>query len=44
VRIAAGHAVILTLKTVLPVGGGQIIWTPSGSEPIVSWDFDVEID
>ena len=43
-RIAPGRTVTLTLKTVLPVGGGKIAWVPNGSMPIVAWDFDAEVD
>ena len=44
VRVAAGHPVSLTLSAVLPTGNGQLRWTPLGGRPIVSWDFDVEIE
>ena len=43
-RVIPGRPVVLTLKTVLPVGGGRIAWAPTGSTPVVSWDFDVEVD
>jgi hypothetical protein len=43
-RIVAGRPVTLTLSAVLPTGNGQLRWTPMGRRPIVSWDFDVEID
>jgi hypothetical protein len=43
-RIVAGHPVTLTLRSVLPVGNGQLRWAPLGGRPIASWDFDVEID
>ena len=43
-RVTPGRPVVLTVKDVLPVGGGRIMWTPSGSAPVVSWDFDVEVD
>jgi hypothetical protein len=34
----------LVLRAVLPVGNGQLRWAPAGGAPVVSWDFDVEID
>jgi len=43
-RIVAGRPVTLKVSAVLPVGNGQLRWTPSGARPTVSWDFDVEID
>lgn len=42
--VAPGQTVTLTLTAVLPTGNGQLRWTPTGAIPIVSWDFDVEID
>jgi hypothetical protein len=33
----------VTITATLPTGNGQLRWAPEGS-PIVSWDFDVEID
>ena len=41
---AAGAPLTLTIKAVLPTGNGQLQWTPQGVRPVVSWDFDVEID
>jgi hypothetical protein len=43
-HVSPGRTLTLTLEDVLPVGNGQLRWTPEGSRPIVSWDFDVEID
>ena len=43
-EVTPARPVVLTLKTVLPVGGGRITWAPTGSAPVVSWDFDVEVD
>jgi hypothetical protein len=43
-RVAAGHPVTLILSAVLPTGNGQLRWRPLSGRPIVSWDFDVEID
>ena len=43
-RVAPNRPVVLTAKTVLPVGGGRIDWAPTGSTPVASWDFDVEVD
>jgi hypothetical protein len=42
--LAAGDTVTLIVRDVLPTGGGQLRWAPSGAKPIASWDFDVEID
>jgi hypothetical protein len=42
-RIEPGQSVSLDASGVLPTGDGQLRWAPSG-RPIVSWDFDVEID
>jgi hypothetical protein len=42
--IVPGQPVTLTVKAVLPDGGGRLMWTPAGSTPTVSWDFEVEID
>jgi hypothetical protein len=39
-----GQTVTLVLRGVLPTGNGRLQWTPTGPNPIVSWDFDVEID
>ena len=43
-RLAAGQGVTLTLSEVLPTGNGQLRWAPAGHLPVVSWDFDVEVD
>ncbi len=43
--VAAGRSVTLTVRDVLPTGNGQLRWAPGGGgRPVVSWDFDVEID
>jgi hypothetical protein len=42
--VAPGDTVTLTVKAVLPTGNGQLQWAPQGGKPVVSWDFDVEID
>lgn len=42
--VRPGETVTLTLKAVLPTGGGQVRWRPASGPPISSWDFDVEID
>jgi predicted lipoprotein with Yx(FWY)xxD motif len=34
---------MLTVYAVLPTGNGRLQWSPAG-KPIVSWDFEVEID
>ena len=43
-RLRAGRSLILTAVAMLPPGSGLFRWTPSGGKPVVSWDFDVEID
>ncbi|HZL47906.1 MAG TPA: hypothetical protein VFC30_02720 [Solirubrobacteraceae bacterium] len=40
----AGRPVSLKVYDVLPTGNGGLTWAPEGTRPIVSWDFDVEID
>jgi hypothetical protein len=42
--VARGRTVTLTVTAVLPTGNGRLRWAPAGATPIVSWDFDVEID
>ncbi|MGA2012712.1 MAG: hypothetical protein ABSH51_19565 [Solirubrobacteraceae bacterium] len=43
-RVAPGRPMTLTVNAVLPTGSGELSWRPTGGKPIVSWDFDVEID
>ena len=43
-RVARGRTVTLSVTAVLPTGNGRLRWAPAGATPIVSWDFDVEID
>ena len=43
-RAGPGGPVTLVVRDVLPTGGGRLEWTPEGTQPIVSWDFDVEVD
>jgi hypothetical protein len=43
-RITAGKPVTLEIYAVLPTGSGSLSWAPESRRPIVSWDFDVEID
>lgn len=43
-RVPPGRTVSLTVRDVLPTGNGRLRWAPQGTAPIVSWDFDVEID
>jgi hypothetical protein len=38
------QAVTVAVTATLPTGNGQLRWAPDGAIPIVSWDFDVEID
>ena len=42
--LAPGRTLVLTLSGILPTGSGRLRWAPLGGLPIVSWDFDVEID
>jgi len=42
--VPPGQKVTLIVKDVLPTGAGDLRWSPGGGQPIVSWDFDVEID
>jgi hypothetical protein len=42
--LAPGRTLALTVSGVLPTGNGRLRWAPLGGRPIVSWDFDVEID
>jgi hypothetical protein len=39
-----GRPLSLKLYDVFPTGSGTLEWTPAGGRPVVSWDFDVEID
>jgi hypothetical protein len=41
---APGRTVTLIVHDVLPVGAGTLRWAPATTKPVVSWDFDVEID
>ncbi|HEV2242319.1 MAG TPA: hypothetical protein VGR98_14855 [Streptosporangiaceae bacterium] len=41
---APGRTVTLIVRDVLPVGSGTLRWSPGTARPVVSWDFDVEID
>lgn len=43
-RLTPGKPVSLELHAVLPTGSGSLSWAPASRRPIVSWDFDVEID
>lgn len=43
-QVLPGQTVVLAVKGVLPTGDGHLRWAPQGTTPIVSWDFDVEID
>ena len=42
--ITPGQTVIIMVRDRLPTGNGQLRWAPGAVKPIVSWDFDVEID
>jgi hypothetical protein len=43
-QVLPGQTVSLRVHDVLPTGDGGLAWAPEGGRPIVSWDFDVEID
>jgi hypothetical protein len=43
-RVAPGRSISLTISDVLPTGSGTLQWAANSAKPIVSWDFDVEID
>jgi len=43
-QVHPGQTVTLNVSEVLPTGNGQLRWAPQGGAPIVSWDFDVEVD
>jgi hypothetical protein len=43
-QVLPGRTVSLRVHDVLPTGDGGLAWAPDGGRPIVSWDFDVEID
>ena len=44
VPLAERAFTILDERGRLPTGNGRLRWAPTGAKPIVSWDFDVEID
>jgi hypothetical protein len=43
-EIRPGQTMTLIMSAVLPTGNGTLRWSPRSARPIVSWDFDVEID
>jgi hypothetical protein len=43
-RVAPGQTVTIIVRGVLPTGSGTLRWAPATAKPVVSWDFDVEID
>lgn len=43
-QVTPGKPVSLAIYAVLPTGSGSLSWAPESRRPIVSWDFDVEID
>jgi hypothetical protein len=43
-RPRPGRTLSLVLRAVLPTGNGQLRWVTAGAKPIVSCEFDVEID
>ncbi len=42
--VRPGRSVTIAVSAVLPTGNGQLRWAPAAARPVVSWDFDVEID
>ncbi len=42
--LTAGHSDTFQVTAVMPTGEGRIYWTPTGSKPLVGWDFIVEND
>jgi hypothetical protein len=42
--VGRGQTVTVVVKAVLPTGSGTLRWSPGPGKPVVSWDFDVEID
>jgi hypothetical protein len=42
--VPAGSSVTFQLTAVMPTGEGRLHWSPTGGQPIVSWDFIVEND
>jgi hypothetical protein len=42
--VAPGKTVTVIARAVLPTGSGTLRWAPATANPIVSWDFEVEID
>jgi hypothetical protein len=43
-QISPGRTVSVLVRDVLPTGDGGLLWRPYAGRPIVSWDYDVEID
>ncbi len=43
-QVTPGKTVTLVMSAVLPTGSGTLRWSPTAASPVVSWDFDVEID
>jgi hypothetical protein len=43
-QVTPGKTVTLIMSAVLPTGSGALRWSPEAASPVVSWDFDVEID
>jgi hypothetical protein len=43
-QVTPGKTVTLIMSDVLPTGTGTLRWSPVSGSPVVSWDFDVEID
>lgn len=43
--VTPGKTVTIVVRAVLPTGSGRLRWAPgAAAKPIVSWDFEVEID
>ena len=44
ISVLPGQTVSLTVNEILPTGDGRLRWAPDEEAPIVSWDFNVEVD
>jgi hypothetical protein len=42
--VGQGKTTNIVIKAVLPTGSGELRWSPGPGKPVVSWDFDIEID
>lgn len=42
--LSPGRSLKIIVNDVVPTGAGDLRWSPGSRTPVVSWDFDVEID